>query len=180
MHVRPAIPADVPEIVRLKEVLMRDGWPFDIETDAAWRDHAQQVAARLVTDPEHAWFVVDATTARDAAATSPAADAAADGAADAAQIAGGALAGCVSVGLTQHLPGPRGTGIVAYLGDMATDPAWRGRGIGTTLLERALAWATERGAGRVELYATEPGRPLYERYGFASGGPFEHMTRTLR
>jgi ribosomal protein S18 acetylase RimI-like enzyme len=48
-----------------------------------------------------------------------------------------------------------------------TDPAWRGRGIGTAMTALALRHARERGALRACLTATEAGRGIYARLGFA-------------
>lgn len=152
--VRSATPDDAPEITRLKAVLMQTGWPVDVELDDGWYERCEQLARRLVDDPHQGWFVVDAPD-------------------------GPGLAGCVSVAIHQHLPGPRGTGRSAYLGDMVTDPRHQGRGIGSGLLDHALAWAAEQGAGRIELYSTASGRPLYERAGFARGTTFEHLSRAL-
>lgn len=152
--VRPATLDDVPEIVRLKAVLMRTGWPMPVELDDDWSRRAAAVARELVAEPDQGWFVVDADD-------------------------GQRLAGCVSVAVHRHLPGPRGTGRAAYLGDMVADPRDRARGIGAVLLEHALAWARGQGAGRIELYSTASGRRLYERAGFTPDTLFEHMSRSL-
>jgi hypothetical protein len=51
------------------------------------------------------------------------------------------------------------------IGSMLVAAPWEGRGLGRTLLGRALA--ADVLAGRLPtLYATGPGRPLYERVGF--------------
>ena len=157
---RRALPQDVPEIVRLKAVLMQTGWPFDVELDADWWRRAEEVAHALVRHPDHGWFVVDAAELQDGAA---------------------GLAACASVSLSRHLPGPRGTGISAYLGDMCTEPRLQGRGLGALLVQECLSWARGAGAGRAELYSTPAGRRLYERFGFApaADGPFEFMTLAL-
>ena len=47
-----------------------------------------------------------------------------------------------------------------------TDPAYRGRGFASRLLERALADLRERGMESIRLDATELGRPVYEKFGF--------------
>src|SRR6266536_950147 len=36
--------------------------------------------------------------------------------------------------------------------------------------EAAVAWLRERGAGTIQLYATDMGRPIYERLGFVAEG----------
>jgi putative acetyltransferase len=61
---------------------------------------------------------------------------------------------------------------VASLG-MAVERAWRGRGVGTALLEEAIRWA--RGVGVEKLALTvypdnEPARALYRRFGFVEEG----------
>ena len=48
MNIRRATQDDVPEIVRLKALLMIDGWPFDIELDDAWRERCAGVARQLL------------------------------------------------------------------------------------------------------------------------------------
>lgn len=55
---------------------------------------------------------------------------------------------------------------------IAVDPAHRGRGIGTALLERFFAEARARGAQRLFLEMREgnPAESLYRRHGFASVG----------
>jgi GNAT superfamily N-acetyltransferase len=58
------------------------------------------------------------------------------------------------------------TGLEAYLLNMYTVPAWRGQGIATRLLQTLIAFATQRQAHRIWMYATQDGRPLYERAGF--------------
>jgi GNAT superfamily N-acetyltransferase len=65
-------------------------------------------------------------------------------------------------------------GIGAYVLNMYTVPAWRGRGLASALLERLVEHARSCGARSVSLRATDAGRPVYERFGFASDPA--HMT----
>jgi GNAT superfamily N-acetyltransferase len=58
------------------------------------------------------------------------------------------------------------TGLEAYILNMYTVPAWRGQGIATRLLQTLIAFAKQRQAQRIWMYATQDGRPLYERAGF--------------
>jgi ribosomal protein S18 acetylase RimI-like enzyme len=49
---------------------------------------------------------------------------------------------------------------------VTTDPAWRGRGVGTAMTSAALAAAHERGGKVAALMATASGLPIYLRLGF--------------
>ena len=137
---------------------MEDGWPWEMTLDAQWYEQCAQVAAELVADAKHAFFVIDA---------------------DGSSGPGGELASGVSVAIEQHLPGPDGTGRAAYIGDMATHAAYRGRGYGSALLQHAMDWAREQGAGWASLFSTESGRHIYLKAGFDPKGPFEHMSIAL-
>jgi GNAT superfamily N-acetyltransferase len=57
-------------------------------------------------------------------------------------------------------------GPVAWIAMVLVDQAFRGRGIGTALVERALAFAEQAGAMSIRLDATPLGRPVYEKLGF--------------
>jgi GNAT superfamily N-acetyltransferase len=73
----------------------------------------------------------------------------------------GAIAGvasCVSFGET------------GWIGALAVLPGARGAGRGTALTQAAVAWLRARGAQTVLLYATDLGRPIYERLGFVADG----------
>lgn len=156
--VRRAEHPDISEIVRLKGLLMEDGWPWPIELDDAWRERCAEAAASLLDSPHYACFVIDAR--KGAGPGTP-------------------LASIVSTSVEQHLPGPTGSGRSAYLGDMSTDITFRGRGYGTALLDAALAWCREQEAGWVSLFSTESGHALYRKAGFSPEGPFQHMSRGL-
>jgi len=60
-----------------------------------------------------------------------------------------------------------GYGVVAYVAMLAVDPAHRGRGIATLLMEALLAQLDARGAATVLLDATAEAESLYRRIGFA-------------
>ena len=62
-------------------------------------------------------------------------------------------------------------GSLGVVGNMIVDPAWRRRGLGAAILEAVLAFLDARGCTRLELSATEAGRPLYARYGFTFADP---------
>ncbi len=66
----------------------------------------------------------------------------------------------------------------AWIGMVLVDPAHRGRGIGTALLERAIAYLDEARVPCMKLDATPAGKPIYERLGFIS--EFEIERRILR
>jgi ribosomal protein S18 acetylase RimI-like enzyme len=58
-------------------------------------------------------------------------------------------------------------GPVGWIGTIWVDPAWRGRGLGRRLTEAPIAAAEAAGCRTLVLVATDAGRPLYERLGFA-------------
>lgn len=57
------------------------------------------------------------------------------------------------------------------IGRMAVLAAWRGRGIGSALLDLVLARAVQRGLAGVELHAQEHATGFYARFGFVAEGP---------
>jgi predicted GNAT family N-acyltransferase len=81
-----------------------------------------------------------------------------------------------SVHLLAHTPhgAPIGTGRLlpdASIGRMAVMAAWRGRGVGSSLLGALLALARARGADIVRLSAQTHAMPFYARFGFEPEGP---------
>ncbi len=61
-------------------------------------------------------------------------------------------------------------GALGFVGNMIVAPDHRRRGIGSAVLEAITTWLEARGCRRLELNATDEGRLLYERHGFASTG----------
>lgn len=57
-------------------------------------------------------------------------------------------------------------GKMALLSDVYTIPEYRGKGLGTSLLESIMKHAKELGYKKIILNATDSGRNLYEKFGF--------------
>ncbi len=55
-----------------------------------------------------------------------------------------------------------------WIGMVLVDPDFRGRGIGTRLLEKAISYLDARGIPTLRLDATPQGKPIYEKLGFVS------------
>ncbi len=67
------------------------------------------------------------------------------------------------------------SGKEVYLMGMYTTDEWRGKGVGTALLEKLLEYARKQGVGRVWLH-TEPGaRSLFGRAGFCSNDAYMEL-----
>jgi GNAT superfamily N-acetyltransferase len=64
----------------------------------------------------------------------------------------------------------------AWIGMVLVDPAYRGRGIGTQLLEKAIEYVDSIGVPTLKLDATPQGRPIYEKLGFVSEYDIERWT----
>jgi len=61
---------------------------------------------------------------------------------------------------------------VASIG-MMVHPRWRGRGVGSALMDKALEWAREMGVEKMALSVypdNEPARALYRKFGFVEEG----------
>ena len=65
----------------------------------------------------------------------------------------------------------------AWIGMVLVDPEHRGRGFGTTLLERAIDYLDELNLSALKLDATPQGKPLYEKLGFRSEYEIWRWTR---
>ena len=61
-------------------------------------------------------------------------------------------------------------GPTGWIGNVAVDPDARGQGVGTAVSEAAMDWLRRAGVTTMLLTATEMGRPIYERLGFAGDG----------
>lgn len=62
-------------------------------------------------------------------------------------------------------------GRLGVVGNMVVAPSRRREGIGSAILREVLGFLDDRGVERTELFATDAGRPLYERHGFSSIRP---------
>lgn len=69
------------------------------------------------------------------------------------------------------------TDLHAYILNMYTLPEWRGKGVGTMLLQHVIDYVKTTPASRIGLQASDMGRPLYERFGFVASG--DAMTLNL-
>jgi putative acetyltransferase len=84
--------------------------------------------------------------------------------------AGGALVGSLGVEVR---------GGIADLG-MMVDAGWRGRGVGSALMNACIAWATHHGAHKLVLEVwphNTAARGLYVKYGFEQEGLFKRHYR---
>lgn len=149
MKVRAAAPHDIPELVRLREVLdarLRadpDGYP----AHDGWQDaYARSLRDRLGA-PDVAVLVIDRPD-------------------------GDGLAACGMGFIYRRFPGPvLPGGRFGYVLGMTTDPAYRRRGYGRAILDALLGWYRANGVWRVDLHATSDGEPLYRGYGFTARYP---------
>ncbi|HWZ98476.1 MAG TPA: GNAT family N-acetyltransferase [Candidatus Dormibacteraeota bacterium] len=73
-------------------------------------------------------------------------------------------------------------GRFAWVGMVLVDPDYRGRGIGTRLLERCIEHLDSINVPCIKLDATPLGKPIYEKLGFVSEYELERWTlkRTVR
>ncbi len=55
----------------------------------------------------------------------------------------------------------------AYVTNVYTVPTWRGRGVGTAVLNATIEYAKHQGARLVYLHTSDAGRSVYEKLGFA-------------
>ena len=82
----------------------------------------------------------------------------------------GAIVATSGVTIFERPPnGGNVAGLEAYLSNMYTLPAWRGRGLGTALVAAAVAHLKATRVRRVWLHATEQGRSVYAKAGFVPG-----------
>jgi GNAT superfamily N-acetyltransferase len=144
MPPRGATPADIPELVRLGEIMLVSTGG---SVDAAWRRDAAAFLAANLQRADLAIFVVD----------------------DEHQP--GRLAACGAGWLDMRLPGPLNAG--GYLGHvqwMVTDPAHRRRGLARAVFSSLLDWFEAHGARMVDLHATPDAAGLYRSYGLSEVG----------
>jgi GNAT superfamily N-acetyltransferase len=79
----------------------------------------------------------------------------------------GAVVSSGSGWFEEHLPSPYLlSGMRGHIASMSTDPEHRRQGYGRDVFAALMEWFTSIGIARVDLRATEDGRPLYESFGF--------------
>ena len=79
----------------------------------------------------------------------------------------GRLVSCGVGWLEEHLPSPgQLDGRRGHIASMSTEPEWRRHGFARQVFGGLMGWFGDRGVPRVDLRATEAGRPLYESFGF--------------
>lgn len=147
--IRPAVPADATELVRLRRLMFLAMNGHD--APGSWERDAEAMARRLLTgpDPRLGAFVV-------------------------AGEEGGAphLAACAVGTVEERLPAPgHPSGRFGFVFNVCTDPRYRGRGYARATTEALLDWFAARGVTRVDLHATSGAEPLYRNLGFT-----EHST----
>ena len=138
-EVRRATTDDIPELVRLREVMMQS---VVGEAGTGWQEVCAELLATALTDGSMVAAVVD-------------------------KPAGDGLAACGVGMLAQRLPGPHCLdGRYGYIQSMVTDDDHRREGLARLVFEALMAWFAELGVTRVDLHASAMGEPLYRQLGF--------------
>ncbi|QPS33541.1 GNAT family N-acetyltransferase [Brevibacterium casei] len=156
--IRTARGQDVPELIRLRALLLDDGSSSyaaaNEEARRAWREaYREWLVPRLGADDDFVSLVAEDT---ENATT---------------------LVGTVTGVVDHRPPGPDClTGQAGWVQSLVVDPAWRRRGVSTLLMDRLLEWFTSRRVSKVVLQATPAAEPLYRRLGFVdTGEPTLHL-----
>lgn len=139
--IRPAIPADAPVLAELRWEL-RTALAPEIDPEAGFRERCAAWMEERLANSEawRCWLAEDSE---------------------------GAARGTVWVQMLEKLPNPvHEPDLHAYLTGFYVRPSGRNRGLGSALLEAALAACAERGVDTVFLWPTPRSRPLYARHGF--------------
>jgi GNAT superfamily N-acetyltransferase len=132
---------DVPEIVRLREVMLSH-W-IDM-SDESWKPATVEVLRRRMSEdkPTIGITVIDAPE-------------------------GEGLAACAVGTISERLPGPfNPTGRYGWIFNVVTDPQWRKRGFSRVCTHALLAWFEDQNVQVLELLASDQGQGLYEELGF--------------
>jgi hypothetical protein len=140
IDIRRAVPDDARRLAELRwEFRSAKTTPVEPEADFVARC-ADWMRDAIATGVWHVWIAVDGTT----------------------------IVGQVWTHLIPKLPNPaleREQHL--YISNMFVTPAARG-GVGTRLLDAALAFATDQRVDRVILWPSDRGRAMYQRRGFAA------------
>jgi GNAT superfamily N-acetyltransferase len=79
----------------------------------------------------------------------------------------GVVAGGGGIWLRPAQPRPQAKWLIdPYLLSMFTEPQFRRMGVGSRIVEEAIAWCRKQGHNRILLHASKKGRGLYRKYGF--------------
>ncbi|MFK4066361.1 GNAT family N-acetyltransferase [Streptomyces sp. NPDC029674] len=142
-HVRKAVEADLPELVRLRALLFETlgGEYFNPSPgEDDWRHELARVLKEQLTADAARILVVDGEHG---------------------------LAACGIGTVEQWFPGPHNrNGRVGHVIGVVTDPAYRRRGHSRAIMRALLDWFRAQEASRVDLYASPEGEPLYRNLGF--------------
>jgi ribosomal protein S18 acetylase RimI-like enzyme len=169
IEVRRAVVADVPELVRLRGVMLA-GLNGREPGPGRWQETAAGTLARRLSEPDSslAAFVVDRPDEPRTVAAQPA------GAATSQPC----LAACATGVIECRLADPDNpSGEIGYVFNVATDPGYRRRGYSRACMQALLGWYRQREVVRIDLRASPDGEPLYRALGFA---PTSSPTMRLR
>ena len=141
MLTRFATTADIPELIRLRAVMIESGG--DTFEGGPWAERCAEVLAGALASGEMAAVVVD-------------------------RPEGDGLAACGVGMVAQRLPS-RGCpdGRYGYVQSMCTDEDHRRQGLARAVFDGLMGWFAASGVTRVDLHASPMGEPLYRSYGFA-------------
>jgi ribosomal protein S18 acetylase RimI-like enzyme len=157
--IRRAGPGDAAELTRLRETMFAAmpptmspapsaaGRPAEGEPGAAgdWRDECARVLRRRLDEERDTFVAVVAEDARRP----------------------GRLLACGVGWVEVHLPSPGNlAGVRGHIANVSTDPSARRQGLGQAVMTGLLEFFTERGIGRVDLFATTMGEGVYRSLGF--------------
>ena len=150
-RLRPATPNDAPLLAKHRIEMFRDmGRIPDEATAAELRAAAEPMIGEWVAAGTYVGWLAEPLTRP------------------------GLVVGGAGIQLRQMLPrpDPNRPGILsgpeAYVLNVFVERAWRRRGVAALLMDQVMSYAKERRLRVVTLHASDEGRPLYERLGFAS------------
>ncbi|HXY70663.1 MAG TPA: GNAT family N-acetyltransferase [Gemmatimonadales bacterium] len=149
-RVRPAAPHDAPLLSKHRVEMFRDmGQLADDDTAAALRSATEPMIGEWIAAGTYVGWLAEPLTRP------------------------GLVVGGAGIQLRPMLPRPGrdGPGVLsgpeAYVLNVFVERAWRRRGVAAQLMEQALAYVRERRLRVVTLHASDDGRSLYEKLGFA-------------
>lgn len=152
IRIRPATPDDAPVIARHRAGMFRDMGQVTAEAyDALVAVAESRLRETLASGEYVAWL-----------ALAPEGDAVIGGAGAQRRLAfphpHRFEDGTVGIGEGRH----------AIVLNVYTEPAWRRRGVAEALMRQVIRWAEAERLDRLVLHASEQGRHLYQRLGFAA------------